>query len=66
MFCLLQQTAAVYLYSFNYLFFVMNMQCAFCGVPTDLWNITKRYVNQKALPRHPAIYLLHFTLADIG
>ena len=62
----MQKTAAVYLNSFNYLFFVMKIQCVFCGEPTDLWSITKTYGDQKALPRQPTMYLLLFTLLDIG
>jgi len=30
----------------------MKMQCAFFGVPTALWSITKRYGDQKTLSRH--------------
>jgi hypothetical protein len=46
-FCEIEQTAAVYVYSFNYLFFVMKMQCVFYGVPTELWSITINYGEQK-------------------
>ena len=63
MFCMIQKAAAVYLYGLNYLFFMMKIQCVFCGAPTDLRSINKRYRGQKALPRHPTIYLVHFKLA---
>ena len=63
---MMQKTAAVYLNSFNYMFFVMKIQCVFCGVPTDLWSITKMYGDQNALPRQLTVYLLLFTMLDIG
>jgi len=63
---MIQKAAAVYLYSFNYMCFVMKIQCVFGGVPTDLWSFNKTYGDQNALPCHPTIYLLYFTLAHIG
>jgi hypothetical protein len=67
MYCvfMIQRAVVVYLYSFNCLYYMMKMRCVFGVKRTELWGITKMYGDQKALPRHPTIYLLHCTLADI-